>query len=209
MLVTLLAKLHLLLLRLVVWLLLLVPRAIWAAVMLLLAWLDEEFRRYAGLAVFGALLVVAGKATLAYAPAEVRRPLLLAVALLLLLWALAVWRAARYSRFLIRSSLQPVRTRQTFKRLFGKQTELGSRLEAIRGDLGRRARGTPFEGAWKSNREDRARQAARAEAAASQAEAERAAAAEWDQAVAASRAERERFAREAAERWTNRQREGA
>ena len=117
--------------------------------------------------------------------------------------------AARYSRFLIRSSLQPVRTRQTFKRLFGKQDELGGRLEVIRGDLGRRARGTPLEGWWGSNREDRAREAARAEAAASQAEAERAAAAEWDRAVAANRAERERFAREAAERWANRKQKGA
>jgi hypothetical protein len=210
---TVLARLHGLLFRLCLWLLRLPLQAIWAAFALVLAWLGEEFRRWAGLAASGALLVLAGKAVLNYAPPEVKKPLLLALLALLGIWALAVIRAARYTRFLIRANLQPVRTRQTFKRLFGKQAELGKQIQATRADIGRgmarRARGTPLEGWWGSNREDRAREAAQAEAAAVQAEAERAAAAEWDRAVAANRAERERFAREAAERWANRKQKGA
>jgi hypothetical protein len=204
-----LAWLHGLLFRLCLWALRLPFKAVLAAVTLVVAWLGEEFRRWAGLAVSGVVLVLAGKAVLNYAPPEIKQPLALMVLALLGIWALAVVRAARYTRYLIRANLQPVRTRQTFRHLFGEVRGLGGRVETLRDGLGRRARGTRFEGAWRSNRADRAQEAAAAEQAAAKAERERVAAAEWEQAIAAKRAERERFAAEAARRWANRQREGA
>jgi signal transduction histidine kinase len=197
-----LAWLHGLLFRLCLWALRLPFKAVLAAVTLVVAWLGEEFRRWAGLAVSGVVLVLAGKAVLNYAPADLKRPLVLTVLVLLGIWALAVARAARYTRFLIRSNLQPVRTRQTFRHLFGEVRGLGGRVETLRDGLGRRARGTPIEGAWRSNRQRRADEQAAAEAAAIRDERQRAAEAAWEQAVAAKRAERERFAAAARARWT-------
>lgn len=199
-----LTRLHGLLLRLCIWLLQLPLKAVWAAVALVLAWLGEEFRRYLGLAVSGAVLVVAGKALLNYAPPDVKRPLALTLLLLLLLWLLAVARAVRYTHFLIRANLQPVRTRQTFRNLFGKQEEIGKQVQG----LGRRAYGTPIGGVWKGNRQRRDRERAEAEAAAAQAAQERAEQAAWQEAVAAQRAERERYAAAAAGRWGNRDNQG-
>lgn len=202
---SLLAKLHGLLFRLCLWLLMVPLRALWAAGMLVVAWLGEEFRRWAGLAVSGAMLVLAGRAVLNYAPPEVKQPLALTVLVLLGIWALAVARAARYTRFLIRNNLQPVRTRQTFRKLFGKQAELGEQVKGYRADvakgIARRARGTVAEGAFPSNRAARAREAAAAQAAAEETERQQAAEAEWEQSVAARRAERERFAAAARARW--------
>jgi hypothetical protein len=197
-----LAWLHGLLFRLCLWALRLPFKAVLAAVMLVVAWLGEEFRRWAGLAVSGVVLVLAGRAVLNYAPPEVKRPLVLTVLVLLGIWALAVIRAARYTRFLIRANLQPVRTRQTFRNLFGEVRGLGGRVETLRDGLGRRARGTPIEGAWRSNRQRRADEQAAAEAAAIRDARQRDAEAAWEQAVAAKRAERERFAAAARARWT-------
>jgi hypothetical protein len=201
----LLAWLHGLLFRLCLWALALPFKAVLAAVTLVVAWLGEEFRRWAGLAVSGAVLVLAGRAVLNYAPPEVKRPLALTVLVLLGIWALAVARTARYTRFLIRSNLQPVRTRQTFKRLFGKVGEVGGRLETIRGEVvggvARRTRNTRFGGMFKDNRDAARRREQQAHAAREQAERDRAVAAEWDRAVAAKRAERERFAAAARARW--------
>jgi hypothetical protein len=178
-----LAWIHALLFRLVLWALLVPLKAVLAAVTLVVAWLGEEFRRWAGLAVSGALLVIAGKAVLNYAPPEMKQPLALTVMALLAVWALAVARSARYTRHLIRANLQPVRTRRTFRQLFGKQAELGEQVKGVRTDIGkgmaRRARGTPAEGVFRANREARAAEheeavaAAQREAAAQRARAER------------------------------------
>jgi hypothetical protein len=206
-----LAWIHGLLFRLCLWALTLPFKAVLAAVTLVVAWLGEEFRRWAGLAVSGVVLVLAGKAVLNYAPPQVKQPLALTVLVLLGIWALAVARTARYTRFLIRSNLQPVRTRQTFKRLFGKVGEVGGRLETIRGEVvggaARRTRDTRFGGVFKANRDAAQRREEEAHAAREQAAREQAAAAEWDQAVAAKRAERERFAAAARQRWAD-QRQG-
>jgi hypothetical protein len=202
----LLAKLHGLLFRLGLWALVLPFKAMLAAGMLVVAWLGEEFRRWAGLAVSGVVLVLAGRAVLNYAPPEMKRPLVLTVLVLLGIWALAVMRAARYTRYLIRANLQPVRTRQTFRRLFGKQAELGEQVKGYRADvakgIGRRARGTRFGGMFRVNRDAAAAEQAAAEAAAVRDARQRATEAAWEQAVAAKRAERERFAAAARARWT-------
>jgi hypothetical protein len=205
-----LAYLHALLLRLCLWLLKLPFKALLATLAAVLALLGEEARRWAGMLMAGLLIFLAGKVTMNYAPPELKRPLAMTVLVLVAIWSLAAMRAARFT---MANNLLRVRQRQMFRQLAGDVGQLGDRLQTMRGEVvegvARRARGTVAEGVFQSNRAKRAEEQAAAEATAERAERERAAAAEWDQAVAAKRAERERFAAEAAQRWTNRQREGA
>jgi hypothetical protein len=170
-----LAYVHGQLLRLGIWLLKLPFAALWSALLAVVALLGEEFRRWAGLAVAGLLIVGTGKATLSFAPAELERPLVLTVLVLLVVWALAVKRAAYWT---MHNNLVKVRQRQAFRELKGDVRDL--RGDAIRG-MARATQGTPIEGAFRSNRADKARAQQHAQAAAEQEAAERQAAAERDQ----------------------------
>lgn len=139
--------LHGLLFRLVLRLLTIPFRAIWAAVLLVLAMLGEEVRRWAGIVVSGLLVVGAGKAVLTFAPAPTRMPLSLAVLLLLCIWALAVRRAAWYSAH---NNLRGVRQRRAFRELSGEVSDVRQRLPEM---MARATWGTPAQGAFRSNRQ--------------------------------------------------------
>lgn len=173
------AWLHGLLFRGCWWLLRLPFRTLWATILSVLALLGEETRRWAGLAVSGLLIFLAGKGTMSFAPAEVRRPLVLAVLLLTVIWALAVRRAAHFTAH---NNLIKVRQRQAFKDLRGDVKKLSDRRGEVVEGVARRAKGTPAERVFRSNREDRAK----AEAAAER----RRVRAEQQQAEAAAEAER-------------------
>jgi hypothetical protein len=168
-----LAYVHGLLFRGCLWLLRLPFRTLWSAFLAFLALLGEEFRRWAGLAVSGLLILGAGKATLNYAPASLKRPLVLTVLTFLVIWALAVRRAAHLTK---ENNLRQVRQRKAFQELKGDVHKIG---EGVGGRVlegaATRARGTLFEGMFGSNR-----------AAHRDAEAERAA--EADRAAAEVRA---------------------
>lgn len=188
--VALLARLHGLLFRLVLWLVRLPLAALWALLLSVLALLGEEVRRWVGIAMAGLLIVVMGKVTLGAAPASIRTPVVLAVLAMLSLWALTLRRAARIT---MANNLVKVRQRQSFRELRGEVGQLGGRLEGLRGGVARRAKGTRAEVLFPSNREDRAKQAAAEQAAQERAAAE---AAE----VARRMAEAERVATEQAAR---------
>jgi len=191
--VKLLAWLHGLLLRGCWWALKMPFKALLALLLSILALLGEEVRRWVGVAMAGLLIVVAGKAVMGYAPASVRTPVVLAILAMLALWALSVRRAAWLTR---QNNLIRVRQRQAFRQLSGEVGQIGGRLEGLRGEVvegvARRAKGTRFEGAFFSNREDRARQAAADQAARERAEAEARQVAR--RAVEAERAEQQRQA---------------
>jgi hypothetical protein len=167
-----LAWLHTQLLRLCVWLLALPFKALWSTLGAMLALLGEEAQRWAGIVVSGLLIFAAGKATLLYAPASIKKPLVLVVIVLVLVWAFAAKRAARFS---MRNNLIQVRQRRAFRELKGDVSKIGGRLGDFRDGavdtMATRARGTPFEGMIGSNRAahrdaeaDRAAAAARAAA---------------------------------------------
>jgi len=142
-----LARLHGLLFQGCLWLLRQPFRGLWAFFLAVLALLGEEFRRWAGLAVSGVLIVLAGKATLNYAPADAKQPLVLVVLALLAIWALAVWRAARVSRA---NNLVRVRQRQAFRDL-AKEVKGGRRdvLEGMARATQRRRVGLVFPSNWR------------------------------------------------------------
>jgi hypothetical protein len=164
--VKLLAWLHALLLRGCLWALKLPLKALWALLLSILALLGEEFRRWAGIAMAGLLIVVAGKVTLGVAPEAVKRPIVLAVLAMLALWALSVRRAAQLTR---QNNLMRVRQRQAFRELHRDVRGMGGQVGRLRGELvagaARRAKGTRAEVLFPSNREDRARRAAAEQAA--------------------------------------------
>lgn len=189
----LLAGLHALAFRGVLWLLRLPLKALWALVLSVVALLGEETRRWLGVVMAGLMILAVSWATLKVAANQ--QVALLLVMLMGLLWLRAVFFAAHLTA---QNRVWKVRQRQMFR-------ELKSDVSTLRGEvvegMARRARGTVAEGAFPANRERRAREAAAAEAAAEQAERQRAEAVEWEQAVAAQRAERERFAAAARARW--------
>lgn len=143
---------------------------------LLAVWLlvHEEVRRYIGLAVWGVVLVLLGRATLNYIPAgevgafgiqaDVRTPLLLVNLGLLGIWAAAVKRAIRLTRH---NSLLRVQQRKEFR-------ELRADVKGARQDMGswmaRATRNTPARKVFRSNREDIAKEQERAAKAAAEAE---------------------------------------
>lgn len=163
---------------------------------LLAVWLllNEEVRRYFGLAVWGVLIVLAGKGTLNYAPAGTKEPLLLSVLLLLGIWALAVRRAVRITK---ENNLIKVQNRKAFRDL--RADVQGTRRDMLEG-LARATRGRRVGLLFGSNRQRNADEQAAAEAAAAQVAREQAAEVAWEQAVAAKRAEREQFAEAARNR---------
>lgn len=181
--------LHAALLRLVIWLVRQVGKSLWFTVGAVLALLGEEIRRYLGLALWGVVIWLAGKATMSYAPEAAKLPLVLTILALVVIWGLAVLRSARFT---MHNNLRRVRERKFFRELKGEVGQLGGRLDNFREGLGRRARGTPAEGIWKSNREDRARERAEAQEAADRATAERAEAERQARAEVRAKAARDR-----------------
>lgn len=157
---TLLAKLHALLFRGCLWLLRLPFKALWAGFLAILMLLGEEFRRWAGIAMSGLLIVVMGKVTLNYAPPTMGRPIALAVLAFLALWALAVRRAIHLTRA---NNLFRVRNRKAFRDLFGEVR--GTRRDMTEG-LARATRGRRVGLVFGSNRRDRAAEREAAEQAA-------------------------------------------
>jgi hypothetical protein len=139
--------LHTLLIRFCWWLVLLVPRSLWAFARVVLAMLGEEFQRYAGLAVSGVMIFLAGKVTLAYSPDQFKRPLVMTVLLLVCIWAVAVRRAVHYTSH---NSLRMVRQRQAFRDLAG---DVGTIRKRMGDGLARATWGTPAQGAFRSNRQ--------------------------------------------------------
>lgn len=167
----LLTWIHGLLLQLVLWALKLPFKAAWSVVLTVLALLGEEVRRWAGLVVAGLLILLAGKGTIAFAPAEFRAPLVMAVLLLAFIWALAVRRAAYWTAH---NSLFKVRQRQWFRKLSGDVSEVRRRIPD---GLAQATRGSPVGMVFKPNRDARAKATADAQEAERRAEADRRAAA--------------------------------
>jgi len=170
-----------------------------------LAMLNEEVKRWLGIVMAGLLILAVSWVTLK-TMADIQLALLL-VMLMGLLWLRAVFFAAHLT---LDNRPWKARQRQGFRKLFGQVNQLGERLQTMRGEVvegvAKRARGTVAEGAFGSNRAKRAEEQAAADAAAERAEREQAAATEWEQAVAAKRDERERFAAAARERWADQRR---
>lgn len=155
----LLGWLHLKLYQAVLWLLGLPFKALWSFLLAVLALLGEELRRWAGIAMFGLLVFLAGKATLSYAPMPVKKPLVLAELALVAVWSLVAFRAARYT---MSNNLRLVRQRMYFRSLIGEVRDIRGRFTD---GLARAAHGTPVGGVFKSNREKDARAEAQARAA--------------------------------------------
>ena len=201
----LLGWLHAALFRLVLWLLKMPLKALWALLLSVLALLGEEFRRWLGILVAG--LMIAGVSWLALKVAAQQVLVLLTVLLMGFVWLYGVFRALRLTA---ENRVWKVRQRQAFRELRGEVSQVGERvtdaLGSARDGLAKRAKGTPAEGLFWANRDDKAKAEADAQAAAEQAGREQVVAAEWDQAVAAKRAERERFAAAAADRWADQRR---
>jgi len=188
----LLAGLHALAFRAVLWLLKLPLKALLAFLVAVLALLGEEVRRWLGVLMAGVMILGVSWVLLKVAA---RQQFVLLLAMLLgLLWLRAVFVAAHMTA---RNRLLAVRQRQAFRELKGDVSTL--RGEVVEG-MARRAWGTPAEGMWKGNRQRRLREQAEASAAAADAEQKRADEAAWEEAVAAKRAEREQFAAAAARR---------
>jgi hypothetical protein len=165
---------HSLLFRLLLWLLSLPVKAVWTTVRAVLALLGEEFQRWAGLIVSGLLVFLAGKAALNYGPPSIKKQLVLGTLALVVMWVYALKRSIAYTRH---NNLRAVRQRQWFRQVAGMEQRLGERF---RDGAARTARGTPMEGMFRSNREERAREEEREAAAAEQAAAEREAAMEQE-----------------------------
>lgn len=180
------AWLHLAVFRLAAWLIGWTLKGLGKWALVLLALLGEEFRRYAGLVLSGTVIVVMGKLILALPDMPGKRWALLVVLGMLAVWAGALRRAARHTRH---NSLLRTRNRQAMK---GMAADIATVRGKVTDGLAKRAKGTPLEGAWSSNRSAREEERAAAERAASQAEADRAAAAERDRRDRVSREERER-----------------
>lgn len=189
----LLAGLHVLLLRGVLWLLKLPLKALWALVLSVVALLGEETRRWLGVVMAGLMILAVSWATLKVAANQ--QVALLLVMLMGLLWLRAVFFAAHLTA---QNRVWKVRQRQSVRQLSADVSTL--RGEVVEG-MARRAWGTPVEGMWKDNRERRDREAAEAQVAAEQAGRQRTDAEEWERIVAKKRAEREHFAAAARARW--------
>lgn len=159
-------KLHALAIAAAWWLLRLAGRSVWSFVLAVIALLGVEFRRWAGLAVWGVLIVLAGKLAL-HAPMG-RQPLLLTVLLVLGLWALAVRRAAHVTR---ENNLVKVRQQQAFRELRGDVKDV---RRSVGDGIANVTWGTPVERLSKRNRDRGDREAAEeARAARAEAAAER------------------------------------
>src|SRR5262245_13412514 len=126
-------------------------KAMWATVLALLALLGEEFRRWVGILTAGLLIFLAGKATLNYAPPDLKKPLALMVLALVAVWSLAELRAARFT---LGNNLRAVRQRMWFRELAGNVKDLRGSLSER---MARATENTPVGGAFKDNRVKRSR----------------------------------------------------
>jgi hypothetical protein len=167
---------HALLLRLCLWILKLPFQALAGTIKAMLALVGESVQRALSILVSGLLIYLIAKAvlTIPHPP----KPALWTVALMAALWFYAFLRAAHY---IATNNLIRVRQRLLFRQLAGMEGRLGDRLEGLRDGafdtMATRARGTPFEGMFGSNRQRRDEEQAEAQATAEQAEADRRAAA--------------------------------
>jgi len=190
--------LHAGLLRLLLWAARFLGRSLWNTVGAFLALLGEEVRRYLGLALWALVIWLAGKATMSYAPPGTKTPLVLVILGLVVIWGLAVVRAVRFTRH---NNLIRVRQRQAFKELRGEVGQVGGRLDNLRreivGGVAKRARGTPFEGAWRSNRDAKAKAEQEARDAAERAKRQRRAAEKQAAERRRAKEEHDRWAEEA------------
>ena len=84
--------LHLWVFRLATWLVGIGVKGLSKWVLVVIALLGEEFRRYAGLALSGAIIVVVGKLVLALPEMPGKRPALMFIVFMLAIWAMAVRR---------------------------------------------------------------------------------------------------------------------
>ena len=181
---TLIVWVHNLVYRLVFGLVRLTLSLVWRWVLVVVALLSEEVRRYAGLALSGAIIVLMGKLFLVVpVPEPVRRWLVLSLLVVLAIWAMAVRRAVRYTRH---NNLYRMRQKKSVRDLHEKVGDIQGRVNE---GLARRARGTPLEGAWSANRSARAEEQAAAQRAAERAE---------------EKAKRDRVARETTDRELDR-----
>jgi hypothetical protein len=165
-----LAYVHAQLFRLCLWLLKLPLKAIWGTLQAMLSLLGQEVRRWLGVAVAGLLILGAGKATMSFAPVELKRPLALTVLVLVAIWALAVRRAAHHT---MHNNLYRVRQLRWNKELRGEVSDMGKRVTE---GMAKATRGTPLDRLF--DRDHRAKVEADARAAEAHAAAERRAAAE-------------------------------
>ena len=159
---------HNLVYRLIFGLVRLTLSLVWRWVLVVVALLSEEVRRYAGLALSGAIIVLMGKLFLVVpVPEPVRRWLVLSLLVVLAIWAMAVRRAVRYTRH---NNLYRVRQKQSVRDLHSKVGDIQGR---VTDGLAQRTRGTAMEGVFSANRSARAEERAAAERATEKAERDR------------------------------------
>jgi hypothetical protein len=168
-----LAQVHGLLLRLVLWLLKQPFIAMAGLVKASIVLLGEEARRWAGVLMAG--LMILGVCWVILKTASDQTLAMLLVILLGMGWLAAVFKALELTTA---NRIWKVRQRQMFRKLSGIEDRLGERVTDT---MARATQGTPIEGAFRSNRADKARAQQHAQAAAEQEAAERQAAAERDQ----------------------------
>jgi hypothetical protein len=181
---TALAQVHGLLLRGVLWLLKQPLVALGGLVKSSIALLGEESRRWLGMLMAG-LMILAICWVLLKTLADQKLALLLVLDLGMG-WLAAAFKAAQLTT---ENRIWKTRQRLTFRKLSGIEDRLGDRM--VQG-MARATQGTPIEGAFRSNRADKARAQQHAQAAAEQEAAERQAAAERveaDRQAAAQQAE--------------------
>lgn len=164
----LLAKLHGLVFRLALWLVMMPLKSAWALILTLVALLGEEIRRWLGVLVAGLMILAVSWAALKVASQQ--RFVLLAVLLMGMIWLYGVVRAAELT---LANRVWRVRQRQMFRELSGNVRDL--RGEMVEG-MARATRGKPGGGWFRSNREADAAEAERAERERRAAEAARVAA---------------------------------
>jgi hypothetical protein len=156
-------------------------RGIWALVKLplrvawnwgnaVMAWMGIEGRRWSAVFVGGLLALGLSTATLKYIPDMPNA--LMATALVNFVWLFGLLLAVEHT---LDNNLYKVRQQQMFRKLSGIEDRLGDRVVDT---MARATQGTPIEGAFRSNRADKARAQQHAQAAAEQEAADRQAAAQ-------------------------------
>jgi hypothetical protein len=161
------AWLHVVVFRLAAWLVGFGLKAIGKWVLVVVALLGEEVRRYLGLALSGTIIVLMGKLILGLPEMPGKRWAIGIVLLMLAIWAGAVHRALRYTR---RNTLMRVKNRQAIK---GMAADIAHVRGKVNEGLAKRARGTRAESLWAANRSARQEEQAAADRAAERAEVER------------------------------------
>lgn len=183
-----LAKLHMLLFQLLVWLFIKVPvRSVSAFLKTALAWLHMEVKRWLGVFVGGLFVLVAAQALIKASPPGSNWRML--ALLLCLFWLVALFSAARLTMEYL--SLRRVRQSQAFREIHQLAGQAAEHAKAARENVvvtaAEKTKNTPAGKAFRKNREAAAAQLERERLAAERSEAERIAVveqAERDQQVA-------------------------